>query len=288
MEKQKLRRFLAAAKEHFVSRLLGIVYTKQRQGERPERHSIASGFILLVGDYYLVVTAGHTIQQIGDWYAEGYMLKASFIVPTHNSQIVEIPWPDELYDLMVHWNDENGLLDVGVVPIPDSLKQQIYIHDLQPIDRSSVWNVDDFTALRLIVGFSGKHLVVNEVEQFGILEGGRWKPILKAELSKVSTRVCYITSVCSVESTLIRSQATRDDTPSVAGMSGGMVIDLPFGKSFTDYKWVGIQSSETKIARRGNEVVTSVSVVDSRAVLHLLDKFVKELEDDFDEKVDES
>ena len=83
---------LGEINDYFANHLVGIVYSKQRDGKPPERHCVASGFIGETHGYPVFVTAGHARAEIFKWAESGHRKAVSFIVPTRTGKVEEIPW----------------------------------------------------------------------------------------------------------------------------------------------------------------------------------------------------
>jgi hypothetical protein len=68
-----------------------------------------------------------------------------------------------------------------------------------------------------------------------------------------------------------------DDVPTVAGLSGGIVIDVFVNQPIRNYAWVGVQSSQHTIVKEGREVVTKVKFTSSAAVAEMADRYASDI-----------
>ena len=186
---QQAAKLLGSIKAYFERRIVGVVYTKQVAGQEPTEHLVASGFLSESHGYPVFITAGHALETIFRWSESGHRKAVSFLVPTRTGKIEEVPWDELVFDAALHWYDESGDLDFGIVPLSEALVRSLHIHDINFITRESCWVPGDERArMRILIGFSGKHLKFTPVEQFVIpAADGKWKPILRSEFSGVAS-----------------------------------------------------------------------------------------------------
>jgi len=76
----------------------------------------------------------------------------------------------------------------------------------------------------------------------------------------------------------IVAQPLHDANPSIAGLSSGFIVDVFFGANIQDFAWVGVQSKETRFARKGIDYAKDITFIDSRVVVHVIDEYIGELQ----------
>lgn len=132
-------------------------------------------------------------------------------------------------------------------------------------------------AKRILVGYGAEGARVHDEEVFVTLENNRLRPRYKTSLGALPFKLVGLIDSTTEDGVNFHARPEADDTETLAGMSGGVVIDLFTNKAIRDYAFVGVQSTQHTINKRGREFVTKVKFTSAEIVLEMADEFAAEV-----------
>lgn len=275
--KQTISDFVPVIKSFFRERLCGILFAEIQPNLRPSFH-VGSGFLIESHGLVFFVTAGHVFEQIASLLNRQVLLGPSLIVPSGPKSIEELGLTSE--DLNVTRFSSEDTVDVGAMLVAPDLLAEFRRAGVKLLNRECCGTSVDKSGKPILVGYTANGARISDQVTLYTIENRVVKPRIKTQLGALPFQMIGLRNTATDSGLVYHATPDVSDLQSVEGMSGGFIVELYGGEQIRDYRWLGLQSSQTRVLRDGSDVVTGVKFVAAEVVLDLVDSFAEEISDD--------
>ena len=270
---KSLAEFTDALKSYMRNQVCGIVFAESNGDKRPS-FEIGSGFIIEAEGLYVLVTAGHVMQKLDEIRKKGRLIGASLIVPSGPKSMAELSLFDS--DLATAKYSESLNLDIAFMCIAPDLVNELRTAGLNLVKRDCIGPPNAKRAKRILVGFGADGARLHDEEMFVTVENNSIRPRYRTSLGALPFKLIGLRDWTTDDDINFHARPESEETKSLAGMSGGVVIDLFDHAAIRDYALVGVQSTQHTVSKRGLEVVTKVKFTSGPVVLTMVDEYAKD------------
>lgn len=265
--------FVDVFKSYMRNRLCGIVFAESK-GDKKPHFEIGSGFVIEAEGMYVLVTAGHIFKKIAELQDRGCLIGVSLVVPSGPRSVAELSlFPEDLATAKFSTSLD---FDVAFMCISPDLVQHLKTAGLFVIKRDFVGPPGAKRAKRVLVGYGADGAHLHDEEILVTIENNSLRPRYRTSLGAVPFKVVGLRDTTTDEGVNYQAIPEADDTPTLAGLSGGVVIDVFTNTPIRDYAWVGVQSTQHAVVRQGKEIVTKVKFTSAAAVAEMADEYARE------------
>ena len=114
--------------------------------------------------------------------------------------------------------------------------------------------------IRLAIGFSAEHTHVSDATAFYVVQDGALKPIVKSKVGALGRRIVAMTGFQDRRNSQFVAYPVRKLEFCVAGMSGGIVIEVDVGTAIRDFALLESKAvKNTKCKRTAGELPPAFS-----------------------------
>ncbi len=269
---QELSNYLENVSKFFAKRLVGIYYGREFADRRPE-FQYGSGFVVESHGYHFLVTASHVLEGMGEWMEKDNFIGAVLALDSNNSGYSEYRLTDDDFVFARYWSKNE--LDIGIIPLSKEFVRLAQITGLVPINREFISIAPPGPRdLRLLIGYSANDAILQDQDLFYIRSNGKEYTRKLSKVASLTMRTIRLSTDVQSAGDSLTSRPIGENLPSVVGLSGGFVVDLPI--STREYIWVGVQSSQLPYTRAGIKCVETVTYVKASAAMDAIDGFISE------------
>ena len=271
----RFREFFKAVRGVFRHHLICIAYCLAARDGQPS-FKIATSFILEVCDIPILVTAGHVCEEIDTSFRTGSLRGISVLFAA--SKFDAEPFNLDAQELSMLWSDSEDDFDIGFMFLEPDLIERLMARGIEPISTevfSEPSNRDDFP--RFAVGFPVANSVVTSSPGFFVAKAGKILPHMKTQIGSIGLRVVPMIGFQTRRNSQFKATPVDPRQTSVAGMSGGVVIEFEEGKTVGDFRVVGIQSGESYIDDGVKKKATGFYVNDAQLALKAIEGTLRTL-----------
>jgi len=268
-----LAEFIDGFKSYMRNRVCGIVFAESNGGQRPN-FEIGSGFVIESQGLFVFVTAGHVMQRIDELQQKSRLIGVSIVVPSGPKSVAELSLFES--DLAFAKYSTSLDCDVGFMCIAPDLVNELHTAGLNLVKRDCLGPPNAKRAKRILVGYGADGARVYDEEVFVTIENNRLRPRYRTSLGALPFKLAGLIDSTTEDGVNFHARPEAEATETLAGMSGGVVVDLFANKAIRDYAFVGVQSTQHTIIKQGREVVTKVKFTSAKVVLEMADGFATE------------
>ncbi|QDU29565.1 Alpha/beta hydrolase family protein [Anatilimnocola aggregata] len=265
---------ISGFKSYMRNRLCGIVYAESN-GQKKPRFEIGSGFVIEARGLYVLVTAGHVFERIARLHQDDRLIGVSLVVPSGPRSVAELSLYPE--DLATAWYSLSSDFDIAFMCISPDLAQHLKTAGFWAVRRDLPDSLNATPAKRVLVGYGADGAHIHDEEVLFVVENNAVRPRIKSQLGAVPFKMVGLKDSASEDGVNFHAIPESEDVPTLAGLSGGIVIDVFVNQPIRNYAWVGVQSSQHTKVKDGREVVTKVKFTSSAAVAEMADKYASEI-----------
>ncbi|WP_417737031.1 alpha/beta fold hydrolase [Rosistilla oblonga] len=269
--------FLSIFKPYMRNRVCGIVFAESKGNKQPH-FEIGSGFVIEAEGIYVLVSAGHVFKQIAELAKNEKLIGVSLIVPSGPKSVAEISLYEE--DLATAKFSESMEFDVAFMCISPDLIKHLNTAGLLAINRQFDGPSHAKRAKRVLVGYGADGAHLNDEEMFVTVENNTVRPRYRTGLGAVPFKMIGLSNSSTDDGINYNAIPEADDTPTLIGLSGGIVLDVFMNEPIRNYAWVGVQSTQHTITKQDREVVTKVQFTSAIAIAEEADRFARDFLDE--------
>jgi hypothetical protein len=282
---RSLAELVAGFKSYMRNRLCGIVFAESK-GQKKPHFEIGSGFVIEAEGLYVLVTAGHIFEKIAQLHEGDRLIGASLVVPSGPRSVAELSlFPEDLATARYCPSSE---FDVVFMCISPDLVQHLRTAGLVAVKRALVDPPSTKQAKRVLVGYGADGAHLHDQEIFCTVENNVIRPRIKTQLGAVPFKIVGLRDSTTDDGVNFRAVPEVDDIPTLAGLSGGVVVDVFVNEPIRNYAWIGVQSTQHTVVKHGEEVVTQVKFTSATAVAEMADNYATEFLADLERDKPES
>lgn len=252
--------------EGFFRKRIVAVFFARKQLNGPPDFRIGSGFLFSASGIPFIVTAAHHLERLNRWRKHSSWLGAAISFPNGPSSMQEYPLPSDLLDAAITPKDID-LFDVACIPCADSIADAAHLHDLKQIG-PYFYSPSDNLRKRVLIGFNSTTSRLRIDEGLYLPTGNHHRITLGSSTFRIQS--LHPTSLG--EPPRLKSDVLGNDVASLAGLSGGLVIDLV---ADVGYQWIGVQSCQ--FPDSPESPIEYVKFTDARVVVDELTSVISQL-----------